>query len=49
METDIQSITKPLLNRYVDFFKELFGDNLLSIAVFGFPLRFQNLQKYQKI
>jgi len=35
MKTDIQAITKPLLNRYVDFLNESFGDNLLSAAVFG--------------
>lgn len=35
MNTDIQSVTKPLLDRYVDCLKESFGDNLLSTAVFG--------------
>jgi len=35
IKMDIQSITKPLLHRYVDFLKEIFRDNLLSTAVFG--------------
>ena len=30
-----QDITDPLLNRYVDFLKEVFGDDLISVAVFG--------------
>jgi predicted nucleotidyltransferase len=35
MKTDIQSITKSLLNRYVNLLKESFGSDLLSTAVFG--------------
>jgi len=35
MKTDIQAITNPLLNLYVSFLKDYFGDNLLSAAVFG--------------
>jgi len=35
IKMDIQSITKPLLHRYVDFLKEIFRDSLLSAAVFG--------------
>lgn len=31
----IQDITKPLLNRYVKFLKEFFGDDLMAVAVFG--------------
>jgi predicted nucleotidyltransferase len=31
----IQGITKPLLNRYVEFLKEFFGDDLMSVAVYG--------------
>ena len=31
----IQGIIKPLLNRYVEFLKEFFGDDLKAVAVFG--------------
>lgn len=33
--TKIQGITKPLLNSYVEFLKEFFGDALMAVAVFG--------------
>ena len=30
-----QTITKPLLSRYVLFLKEIFGNDLKAVAVFG--------------
>lgn len=33
--TELESITRPLLNRYASFMEEIFGDDLIAVAVFG--------------
>ena len=33
--TELESITRPLLNRYASFMEEIFGDDLIAVAAFG--------------